>query len=505
MCCGTLFHFPLKTPPKSAASFSRISKTLRQVSAYARPRTGFITMAVAFTAAAEECPRSPMSKPPAPRPPKTSPLSDFFLFSGGIMVALLLVWTLWAFIIPSQRPAFSASRPKTNTLFTSHSDIPPLAVGQPASVHPDPPTRNFYDDPTLSYTIERPLENWDVKRREWLRQHPGLAAGSAEKILLVTGSQPGPCRNQIGDHLLLRFFKNKQDYCRINGCDLFYNNVLLHPKMFAFWAKIPAVRAAMVAHPEAEWIWWVDSDAAFTDMEFRLPLAKYKEHNLVVHGWRHMVYDSKDNVSWTSLNAGIFLIRNCQWSNDFMEVWASMGPQSPEYERWGHTLKTLFKDKLFPESDDQSGLVYLLFKEKEKWADKIYLESDYYFEGYWAEIVGILGNVTDKYAEMERGAGKLRRRHAEKVGAYYGEMREEYLKGWGSAKGSFRRPFITHFTGCQPCSGDHNKIYSGENCWKGMIRALNFADNQVLRRFGYVHRDLSDAEHVDLLPFDYPA
>ncbi|KAL4590642.1 hypothetical protein LXL04_003579 [Taraxacum kok-saghyz] len=36
--------------------------------------------------------------------------------------------------------------------------------------------------------------------------------------------------NPIGDHLLLRFFKNKVDYCRIHGYAIFYNNVLLHPR-----------------------------------------------------------------------------------------------------------------------------------------------------------------------------------------------------------------------------------------------------------------------------------
>ncbi|KAF8650828.1 hypothetical protein HU200_063735 [Digitaria exilis] len=48
-----------------------------------------------------------------------------------------------------------------------------------------------------------------------------------------------------------------------------------------------SVRAAMVAHPEAE---WVDSDAVFTDMDFSLPL------------------DTKK--SWLGINAGVFLIRN---------------------------------------------------------------------------------------------------------------------------------------------------------------------------------------------------
>lgn len=99
----------------------------------------------------------------------------------------------------------------------------------------------------------------------------------------------------------------------------------------------------------------------------------------------------------------------------------------------------------------------------------------------------------------------LRRRHAEKVREGYSALREQYLKEVGYGKGSSRRPFITHFTGCQPCSGDHNKLYSGKNCWDAMQKALNFADNQVLRNFGFVHPDLLDSSSVTPLPFDFPA
>ncbi|MCD7471024.1 Anthocyanidin 3-O-glucosyltransferase 7 [Datura stramonium] len=96
-----------------------------------------------------------------------------------------------------------------------------------------PPDLNFYDDPT-SYTMEKPIKNWDEKRRQWLKLHPSFIPGAEERILMVSGSQSTPCKNPIGDHLLLRFFKNKVDYCRIHGYDIFYNNILLQPKMWSF-------------------------------------------------------------------------------------------------------------------------------------------------------------------------------------------------------------------------------------------------------------------------------
>ncbi|KAH7520316.1 hypothetical protein FEM48_Zijuj08G0131200 [Ziziphus jujuba var. spinosa] len=448
-----------------------------------------------------QCQTSPMAKPSL-RNKASLWVTDSFLFLGGVFVALLLVWTLWSFITPptpNPTPNFGHTVLKPVTAGGLDS-LTCTGDGQGPNLRHDPPETTFYDDPQLSYSIGKPMKNWDEKRREWLSRHPSFAGGNG-RVLMLTGSQAAACKNPIGDHLLLRFFKNKVDYCRLHGYDIFYNNALLHPEMFSYWAKLPVVRAAMMAHPEAEWIWWVDSDALFTDMEFKLPLERYKNHNLIVHGWPHLILDKH---SWTGLNAGVFLIRNCQWSLDFMEVWASMGPQTPNYERWGEILRSTFKDKAYPESDDQTGLAYLIYKEKEKWGNKIYLENEFYFEGYWEEIVGSFENITEKYKEIERRENRLRRRHAEKVSEQYVAFREEHLKEAGLGKGSWRRPFITHFTGCQPCSGKHNEMYSGNSCWDGMQMALNFADNQVLRNFGFLHPHLLDSS-VSAVPFDYPA
>ncbi|XP_049357372.1 putative glycosyltransferase 7 isoform X2 [Solanum verrucosum] len=416
------------------------------------------------------------------------------------IVALLVVWAFWSFMStsPNADPSFLTTSADQNSALKTPVD--PVSLG--FNLRYDPPDPTFYDDPGLSYTMEKPIKNWDEKRRQWLNLHPSFIPGAEERILMVSGSQSTPCKNPIGDHLLLRFFKNKVDYCRIHGYDIFYNNILLQPKMWSFWAKMPAIKAAMIAHPETEWIWWVDSDAAFTDMDFKLPLDRYKDHNFVVHGWEKLLYEQQ---SWTSINAGVFLIRNCQWSMDLMEAWAKMGPQSPEYDKWGEILRKTFKDKIFQESDDQSGLAYLLLKEKEKWGNKIYVEGGYYFEGYWVEIVGTYDNITDKYLAIEKSEGRLRRRHAERVSESYASVWEVHLKEAGYGRYSWRRPFITHFTGCQPCSGDHNQMYSGETCFDAMQKALNFADNQVLRKYGYMHKDLLDSSSVFPVPFNFPA
>jgi galactosyl transferase GMA12/MNN10 family len=422
---------------------------------------------------------------------KSSCFTDGLVFTTGAFVALLVFFGIYCFL---------SANPFPNGL--SSISLPLSSSSRADKTFHDPPGHTFYDDPTLSYTIDKPVSNWDEKRLQWLKLHPQFSGGT-ERVLMVSGSQPAPCPSHDGDHLLLRSLKNKADYCRLHAMELFYNTALLNPSMPTFWAKIPVIRATMLAHPEAEWIWWVDSDAILTDMDFSLPLAQYSSYNLIVNGWPKQVYEEK---SWVSLNAGVFLIRNCQWTLDFMDDWASMGPQSPDYGKWGKILTSTFKDKMFPDSDDQSALVYLMLTGKGGWRDKIYLENEYYFQGYWVEIVDRLEEISTWYDEMEqRGPAELQRRHAEREFVSHAEQRNAQLgreMGANSGPTGWRRPFITHFTGCQPCSGDNNKAYSGDNCTKGMYKALNFADDQVLRIYGFRHTSLGSA-NVRPLPFNY--
>ena len=124
--------------------------------------------------------------------------------------------------------------------------------------------------------------------------------------------------------------------------------------------------------------------------------------------------------------------------------------------------------------------------------------------GRAVEVVKTDDNITEGYKEVEILGPTLRRRHAEKLSEYYAKLREPHLEDAGY-KWRRRRPFVTHFTGCHQCNGNYNPMYVGDTCWVEMQRALNFADNQVLRNYGYVHPDLMNSSFVSPLPFDYPA
>ncbi|KAL0414728.1 UNVERIFIED_CONTAM: Xyloglucan 6-xylosyltransferase 2 [Sesamum radiatum] len=320
----------------------------------------------------------------------------------------------------------------------------------------DDGVQEFKRDPSQPYSLGPKISDWDQQRAEWLKRNPGFPNFIAEnkpRVLLVTGSSPKPCENPVGDHYLLKSIKNKIDYCRVHGIEIFYNMALLDAEMAGFWAKLPLIRKLLLSHPEVEFLWWMDSDAMFTDMAYEVPWERYKDHNFVMHGWNEMVYDQKN---WIGLNTGSFLLRNCQWSLDILDTWAPMGPKGKVRDEAGKLLTRELKGRPVFEADDQSAMVYILATQREKWGDKVYLENAYYLHGYW-------GILVDRYEEM--------------------------IENYHPGLGDHRWPLVTHFVGCKPCGkfGD----YPVERCLKQMDRAFNFGDNQILQMYGFSHKSLA--------------
>ncbi|KAL2642553.1 hypothetical protein R1flu_010140 [Riccia fluitans] len=308
-----------------------------------------------------------------------------------------------------------------------------------------------------TYSLGPKIIDWDEQRAAWFDQNPGKRTPKPS-TLLVSGSQPDACENSLGDHYLLKSMKNKIDYCRLHGIKILYNIAHMDTEMSGFWAKLPLIRKLMLSHPDIEWFWWMDSDAMFTDMLFEVPMEKYTDYNLVLHGWDDMVYKRKN---WIGLNTGSFLIRNCQWSLDLLDLWAPFGPRGVRKEM-GKLLTASLSGRPVFEADDQSALIYLLATRKEELSEKVYLENSFYLHGYWVILV-------EKFEQMM----------------------EKYHPGLGDD----RWPFVTHFVGCKPCkknSGD----YSNVRCFKEMERAFNFADNQVLQRYGLQHAALGTSSVV---------
>lgn len=107
------------------------------------------------------------------------------------------------------------------------------------------------------------------------------------------------------------------------------------------------------------------------------------------------------------------------------------------------------------EADDQSALVYIILYGDPKWKAKTHIEWEFLLHGYWKYVV-----------------------------YNYEEMMAKHHPGYGDE----RWPFVTHFVGCKPCK--LGTTSESEECFKQMERAFNFADNQVLERYGFSHSAL---------------
>lgn len=385
----------------------------------------------------------------------------------GLMTILVLRGTIGAGSFGTPAQDFeeirvhirSAVREYRATRVLSQIEDKNLADGSYSGKDDEP--EEVLSDPEKPYSLGPKISDWNSQREQWLSENGRTTSNIKGKprMLLVTGSQPSSCENSEGDHFLLKSIKNKLDYARLHNIEIFYNMAHLDQEMAGFWAKLPLLRKLMLANPDVEWIWWMDSDALFTDMSFEVPLEKYENYNLVMHGFDERVYKQK---LWTGLNTGSFLIRNCQWSLDLLDAWAPMGPKGVIRNEAGEMLSKRLTGRGNFEADDQSALVYLLITQRQEWATKVLLENSYYLHGYWVDLVG-------KYEEI------MAKSHP----------------GFGDD----RWPFITHFVGCKPClknGGD----YPVDICFKQMERAFTFADNQVLDVLGFRHRKLGSPRVV---------
>ncbi|KAL1190414.1 Glycosyltransferase 6 [Cardamine amara subsp. amara] len=108
-------------------------------------------------------------------------LSNGVIFLAGAFLSLTLVWSYFSLFSPSLNFILTGLLSDNDTIKCSGLDM-----------EFDPPDSGFYDDPDLSYSIEDSITGWDEKRKQWLELHPTFKPGSANRIVMVTGSQSTP-------------------------------------------------------------------------------------------------------------------------------------------------------------------------------------------------------------------------------------------------------------------------------------------------------------------------
>ena len=217
-----------------------------------------------------------------------------------------------------------------------------------------------------------------------------------------------------------------------------------------------------------EWLLWIDSDAIFTDMSFELPLDEYiaNDYHLVLWGEPRMVNVTAEAApSYFGINAGVLLLRNSAWTRDFLARILEAGEDIAASTAQQRTVMKGWEREEDGVVSDQSTIVYLLYTQPERWRAQTLLEKRFALNGHWQQ--------------------------------YYGRLVPGSLQLSSGIWGTDRVPFITHFAGCQLCSGRTDAHYANrDECLDAMAQSLNYAEDWALAQLGLRHSNLTSLEVV---------
>ncbi|KAK9370710.1 galactosyl transferase GMA12/MNN10 family-domain-containing protein [Lipomyces kononenkoae] len=198
------------------------------------------------------------------------------------------------------------------------------------------------------------------ERRSWLAEiqnkSPDTLEPKGNKIVLLTASD-GKGHNGAISNLLQMVNENREDYCAFHG----YTHQFLNISTFhtgdrpAVWSKIPAIQETFRLHPDAEWVWWLDTDAIIMtpsidlaghvlhpeamkkqieyDTPFKLPSGKDSGFRVS----RDMDLSQVDIVvsqDHNGVNAGSILFRRSEWSFAFLDMWIDPMYVNSGFERF---------------------------------------------------------------------------------------------------------------------------------------------------------------------------
>ncbi|KAK9484387.1 galactosyl transferase GMA12/MNN10 family-domain-containing protein [Lipomyces starkeyi] len=177
------------------------------------------------------------------------------------------------------------------------------------------------------------------ERSKWLAEIQNKAPDTLEpkgnKIVVLTASD-GKGHNGEIENLLQMVNENRYTY-QFTNITKFHNDD--RPPV---WSKIPAIQEAFELHPDAEWVWWLDTDAIIMTPSLDLaqqvlnPEAMKKR---IAYGSPFMLPNGKESGFTVSrdldlsnvdvvvsqdhngVNAGSILFRRSDWTFAFLDMW----------------------------------------------------------------------------------------------------------------------------------------------------------------------------------------
>ncbi|KAK9480270.1 galactosyl transferase GMA12/MNN10 family-domain-containing protein [Lipomyces japonicus] len=163
------------------------------------------------------------------------------------------------------------------------------------------------------------------------------------KVVLLTATD-GKGHNGAIKGLIDKVTENRQEYCAYHGYTYQYINISKfgltdRPPV---WGKIPAIAEAFEKNKDAEWVWWLDTDAIIMtpqidlakhvlNPEFMKKRIAYDQQIRLPNGKPSGLKVAKDlDVSkvdivigqdQNGINAGSILFRRSEWTSSFLDMW----------------------------------------------------------------------------------------------------------------------------------------------------------------------------------------
>lgn len=247
----------------------------------------------------------------------------------------------------------------------------------------------------VSYSITKPLENERIESRK-------------KQLLIVLSAAPKCNIEGIIKESLL----NKQQYAHLKGYDVLFNDqpTVLSKEYTKIAFLCEVLRNQSIYGRTHEWIFWIDIDTLIFDMSFDIPFWRYKKVNMIIWGDHYNVRKLIDGLH--GVNSGVFLLRNNDWSLDFIETVFSFGLED------GRAREPEMKSIMYNYNyflTDQNAFVYVL-KTYSRFRNYVFFETSYELNRYWLSV---------------------------------NYMNDYFLN---------KKPFIIHYAGCRFCNSNLIKL-----------------------------------------------
>lgn len=129
-------------------------------------------------------------------------------------------------------------------------------------------------------------------------------AAAASEIAVVTIVQGAQYKERVNFGI-----ENKRAYCQQHGYDFICCEDSLDPFRPIPWSKILLVLNTM-ENAAYRWIVWMDADTIIMNLDIPLEYFIEDKYNFII---------AKD-IQKSLVNSGVFFIKNCEWSQEFMEA-----------------------------------------------------------------------------------------------------------------------------------------------------------------------------------------